>query len=110
MAISNISATTQPSSVSATTVAARNKPIAISDTQEATVVNLSSQARKLSMAPSTTAQNQIPADTKVTQEKSSQQADKAATAKVEAGAREAAEAPAAQAKENNNRSRINTYA
>jgi hypothetical protein len=62
------------------------------------------------MAQSTTAQNQIPADTKVTQEKSSQQADKAATAKVEAGAREAAEAPAAQAKENNNRSRINTYA
>ena len=110
MAISNISPTPATSSVKAITSNAfssgASKAKSTDYQQDGSVVTLSAQARKLSMAQG------APEQTQTTQTQTSTQADKMATAKVEAGAREAAEAPLARIKENELRARasVNTYA
>lgn len=122
MAISNISTTNQPSSlnsVTATTApsAATSRARADSTAQEATIVTLSAKARLLSRSQNTTAQEapqaaQLqPGQTLTSQAQFAERSNTATTQQVEAGARDAAEAVAAQPRETENRHRrINTYA
>lgn len=117
MAVSNINSSSQPasvSSVSSTSPAAqpnRNKPSV--DRQEATVVTLSAQARRLSLSQDTTA----PSQTRTNQAQATARADTEVTEKVISKAKEAAESPEAQLREpetqpqkNEIKGRVNTYA
>lgn len=115
MAISNINATNLPSPVkpAATTSAAAqvNRERLDENRQPAAVVTLSAQARKLSMEENTSTQTETRTmDTRINQTQSLVQSNKAATDKVETGAKEAAAAPSERAEENRERRRINTYA
>ena len=109
MAISSVSNTNKLSSsgpAAAPAVApSTNRARAGDEQQDAAIVTLSAQARKLSLSQATPAASQ----TRNTQTQAATRADTAAVAKVEKGASEAAEAPAAQQKENEYK-RINTYA
>ncbi|KAF0200300.1 MAG: hypothetical protein FD173_2314 [Gallionellaceae bacterium] len=117
MAVSNINSSSQPasvSSVSSTSPAAqpnRSKPSV--DRQEATVVTLSAQARRLSLSQDTTA----PSQTHTNQAQAANRLDMAVTEKVISKAKEAAESPEAQLREPETqpqkseiKGRVNTYA
>ena len=117
MAVSNVSSPSQPasvSSVSSTAPAAQpNRGRPSVDRQEATVVTLSAQARKMSLAQDTPAASQ----TRTNQAQAAARADTAATEKVVLKAKEAAESPAAQLREPETQPKrsevkvsINTYA
>ncbi len=117
MAVSNVNSTNQPasvSSVSSTAPAAqsnRGKPSV--DRQEATVVTLSAQARRLSLSQDIPA----PSQTRANQAQAANRLDTAVTEKVVSKAKEAAESPEAQLREpetqpkrNATKGSINTYA
>jgi hypothetical protein len=125
MAISNINSASQPSTVNSITsgnpAAAANRARATTDRQEATVVTLSAQARRLSLTqteqpqelPQTNELRGSPqaVQTQASQTQFSERTNSAAAEKVQIGAREAAEAVASRPTENEPRiRRINTYA
>jgi hypothetical protein len=121
MAISNVNSTNSPASVSsvsstaATSQANRGKQSA--EPQEAAIVTLSAQARKLSLSQPAPASAPAQSQTRSNQVQATNRADTAVTEKVVAKAKEAAESPAAQLREpetqpkrNETKTRINTYA
>lgn len=117
MAVSNVNSPNQPasvSSVSSTAPAAQpNRGRPSVDRQEATVVTLSAQARRLSLSQDLP----VPSQTRTNQAQAANRLDSAVTEKVVLKAKEAAESPEAQLRElepqpqrNETKGRVNTYA